>query len=113
MRRSRPKVPIMQHELFINPNARSRRAFPLVVVLHADIAVGKTRLVAPLAPHTGPLAGGTSRALPLINHDGRRYAAAFPLISALPRNQLRDALGSLAPYRDDLTRALDWLCFGI
>jgi toxin CcdB len=103
----------MQHDLFANPNPRSRRAFPLVVVLQADVAVGETSLVAPLALHAGPLARTASRALPVIDHDGGRYAVALSLISALPRNQLRIALGSLASHRDDLTRALDWLFFGI
>ncbi len=103
----------MQHELFPNPIARSRRAFPFVVVLQADIAEGETRLIAPVAPHSGPLASATSRALPLIGHDGNQYAVALPLISALPRNQLRTAVGSLASYRDEITRALDWLFFGI
>ena len=103
----------MQHELFANPNPRSRRAYPFVVVLQADIAEGNSRLVAPLAPHTGPLASAESRALPLIDHDHKRYAVALPLISNLPQNQLRNAVGSIVHYRDDITRALDWLFFGI
>jgi toxin CcdB len=106
-------MPTMQHDLFANPNARSRRAFPLVVILQADIADGDTRLIAPLAPLTGPFAGATSRALPLIDHDDKPYAVALPLISTLPRNQLRNPVGSLASWRDDITRALDWLFFGI
>jgi hypothetical protein len=44
---------------------------------------------------------------------GRHYAVALPLISSLPRNQLRRTVGSLAQYREDLTRALDWMFFGI
>jgi toxin CcdB len=106
-------IPIMQHDLFANPNPRSRRAFPFLVVLQADFAEGETRLIAPLAPHTGPLASAASRALPLIDHDDKRYALTLPLISSLPRHQLRNPVGSLAPYRDDITRALDWLFFGI
>jgi toxin CcdB len=99
----------MQHELFPNPNARSRRAYPLVVVLQSDIAEGESRLVAPLAPHTGPLTRAASRALPLVDHDGEHYAVALPLISSLPRNQLRHTVGNIAQYRDGLTRAPDWL----
>jgi toxin CcdB len=106
-------MPIMQHDLFVNPNARTRRAFPFLVVLQADFAEGETRLIAPLAPHTGPLASVASRALPLIDHDHRRYAVTLPLISSLPRHRLRNPIGSLAPHRDDITRALDWLFFGI
>jgi hypothetical protein len=64
-------TPIMQHDLYANPNARSRSAFPLVV-LQADATEGDTRLIAPLAPHVGPLARTASRALPLIDHDQKR-----------------------------------------
>jgi toxin CcdB len=106
-------TPIMQRDLYANPNARSRSAFPLVVVLQADATEGDTRLIAPLAPHVGPLARTASRALPLIDHDQKRYAVTLSLISSLPQRQLRDAVGSLAAHRDDITRALDWLFFGI
>ena len=51
--------------------------------------------------------------LPLIDHDGRRYAVTLPLISALPDTNCETPVGSMAPYRDDITRALDWLFFGI
>ena len=37
--------------------------YPFVVVLQADFAEGETRLIAPLAPHIGPLASAASRAL--------------------------------------------------
>ena len=103
----------MQHNLYANPNPRSRRAYPFVVVLQADAADGERRLVAPLALLAGPLARTQNRALPVIDHDDRRYAVALPLISTLPRHQLRDAIGSAAAYRDDISRALDWLFFGI
>ena len=104
----------MRHDLFGNPNPRSRRAYPFVIVLQADIAsAGNTILVAPVAPHDGPLASGSSRILPLIEHDGKRYVLILPLVSALPRRSLRDPLDSLARYRDDITRALDWSLWGI
>jgi hypothetical protein len=106
-------TPIMQRDLYANPNARSRSAFPVVVVLQADTTKGDTRLIAPLAPHVRPLARTASRALALIDHDQKHYAVTLSLISSLPRRQLRDAVGSLAAHRDDITRALDGLFFGI
>jgi hypothetical protein len=36
----------------------------------------------------------------------------LPLIGSLPW-QLRNPLGSLTPYRNDITWALDWLFFWI
>jgi hypothetical protein len=103
----------MQHELYANPNPRSRCAYPFIVVLQADVAEGETRLIAPLAPRVGPFSGAVSRALPVIHHDDRQYVLTLPLISAMPRRRLRKAVGSLAPYRADITRALDFLLFGI
>ncbi len=103
----------MQHDLHANPNPRSRRAYPFIVVLQADVTEGDTRLIAPLAPMLGPFAGATGRALPRVDHEDKRYVVTLPLISSLPRNRLRHAIGSLASYRDDITRALDWLFFGI
>jgi hypothetical protein len=61
----------------------------------------------------GPLARTASRALPLIDHDRKRYAVTLSLIGSLPRRQRRDAVGSVTAHRDDITRALDWLLFGI
>jgi hypothetical protein len=37
----------------------------------------------------------------------------FNLITNLSGRLLRHPVGSIAQYRDDLTRALDWLFFGI
>jgi toxin CcdB len=87
--------------------------FPFVVVLQADLAEGERRSVAPLAPYVAPFTSSASRALPLIEHDAKRYAVTLPLISSLPRNMLRHSVGSLANYQSDITRALDWLFFGI
>ncbi len=103
----------MQHDLYPNPNLRSRPAFPFVVVLQADLAEGDRRLVAPVAPYVAPFTSVQTRVLPLIEHDAERYTVALPLIGSLPRNALRRTVGSLAAYRDDITRALDWLFFGI
>ena len=61
----------------------------------------------------GPLARGASRALPQVDHENKPYVVTLPLISSLPRNRLRHAIGSLAHYRDDISRALDFLFFGI
>jgi mRNA-degrading endonuclease toxin of MazEF toxin-antitoxin module len=82
------------------------------VVLQADVVAADTRIVAPLATTVikpAPL----SRALPLVPHDGRDYVVMMRLIGVLPARQLRQPVGSIAHYRDDLTRALDWLFFGI
>ncbi|PPQ31231.1 CcdB family protein [Rhodopila globiformis] len=101
----------MQHDLFANPSRRSRPLYPLIVALQANIVGGESEMIAPLTPVTP----GTpiTRLLPIVEHGGGRYAVMFPLMTNLSARLLRHPVGSIAHYRDDLTRALDWLFFGI
>jgi hypothetical protein len=78
------------------------------VTLQGD---GQTQVVAPLISVSARIP--TSRLLPIVDHDGARYAVAFGLITHLSSRFLRHPVGSIARYRDDLARALDWLFFGV
>jgi toxin CcdB len=100
----------MQHDLFANPSRRIRSLYPLIVALQANIVGGENAMIAPLTPVTPGTP--TSRLLPIVEHGGSRYAVMFPLMTNLPARLLRHPVGSIAQYRDDLTRALDWLFFG-
>ena len=100
----------MQHKLFVNPSRRARAAYPLVVVLQVDIAEGAERIVAPLSRAEGEPA---SRLRPLIHHDGKEFIVLMRLLGVLPVRLLRHPVGSIAQYRDDLIRAIDWLFCGI
>nr|WP_294522664.1 CcdB family protein [uncultured Rhodopila sp.] len=102
---------MMQLDLFANPNRGIRPAYPLIVLLQAPVVDGKTRVVAPLIPAT--VGVPVSRSLPLVEHHGQRYAVAVELVTNLPARLLRHPVGSIAQYRDDLIRAMDWLFCGI
>jgi hypothetical protein len=102
----------MQHDLFVNPNTRARRIYPLLVVLQADVAEGDERIVAPLSP-SSVVAGPPMRLRPVVRHDGTDYTVIMRLLAMLPLRQLRHPVGSIGHYRDDLTRALGWLFWGI
>lgn len=103
----------MQHEVFVNPAVRSRTTFPLLAVLQADLAGGDRRIVAPLVPRHLPPLPPPVKAVPVVTLDRGTYALMLPLISSIEGNRLRTAVGSIAAFRDDITRALDWLLFGI
>lgn len=100
----------MQHELYVNSSRRARSAYPLVVVLQADVAEGAERVVATL---TTAIGGRPSRMQPIVRHDGTEFAIVMRILQMMPGRLLRHPVGSIAHYRDDLTRALDWLFFGI
>ena len=106
------KKATMQHDLFVNPSRRGRAIYPFVVVLQADVVDADTRIVAPLAA-TVIMAAPPSRALPLVSHEGQEYVVMMRLMGVLPARHIRQSVGSVARYRDDITRALDWLFFGI
>ena len=103
----------MQYEVFVNPAARSRTTFPLLVVLQADLAGGERRIVAPLVPQDLPPLPPPVRAVPVVTLDRRPYALMLPLLGSIELRRLRNQMGSIAAFRDDITRTLDWMLFGI
>jgi toxin CcdB len=103
----------MQHDIFANPAPRTRAAFPFIAVLQADLsAESRSRMVAPMAPRAA-LPGAAGRLLPIVRHDGREFLIAVELMMSLPISALRNALGSIAAHRDEITRAIDWLFTGV
>lgn len=102
----------MQHDLFINPSRRASAIYPLLVVLQADVVDGDGHIVAPLTT-TAIVPAPPRRVLPVVSHEGRDYVVIMRLLGFLPARHLGQTVGSLADYRDDTTRALDWLFFGI
>jgi len=103
----------MQHEVYENPAPRTRRAFPFIAVLQADIAEeGRGRIVAPMAPRAR-LPGAVGRLLPVVRYEGEDFYLALEAMISLPVRVLRNPVGSIAGHRDAITRALDWLFTGI
>jgi toxin CcdB len=103
----------MHHDIFDNPAPRTRRAFPFIAVLQADVAdAGRGRVIAPLAPRVA-LGGAIGRLLPVVRHDGQNFYLALEAMTSLPKSALRDPVGSIASHRYEITRALDWLFTGV
>lgn len=102
----------MQHDVFWNPAPRSRTAFPFVVLLQADVVEIRRRIIAPMAP-TIAMPGVVGRIAPVVRHAGQDFFLVLELMTTVPAHALREPLGSIAAYRDDITRALDWLFTGI
>ena len=103
----------MQLEVFPNPLARARRAFPYVVVLQADIAaMGRERIIAFLAAkaQVGAVAG---RLMPVVELGGRDFVLLMPSITNVPATELRGPVGNLAAFRDRIVDAIDWTFLGV
>ena len=103
----------MQLDVFANPVARARRAFPYVVVLQSDIsAIGPDRIVAFLAAkaHAG-LTGG--RLMPAVQLGGREFILLMPSITNVSEAALRGSVGNLSAFRDRIVDAIDWVFLSI
>jgi toxin CcdB len=102
-----------QFDVCPNPIGRARRAFPLVAVLQSDLAeTGHDRVVAFLAPKTS-LPSISGRLMPIVNVNGRDYVLLIPSLTNLPITDLKSAVGNVAPHRDRIVEALDWLFLGV
>jgi toxin CcdB len=102
-----------QFEIFENPIAQARRAFPFVVVLQSPLAeTGRDRVVAPLAPKEAlpPFAG---RLMPVVEIGGREHAILVPSLTAIRTDDLRRLVTSVEREMDRITAAIDFLFFGI
>ena len=49
---------------------------------------------------------------PIVRIDDMDYVAMTRVLAAVPRSSLRRTIGSLAEWRDEITRALDVLLIG-
>lgn len=103
----------MQHDLFANPSRAMRKDYPFIADLQADLVGGANRITAPLAPLAAINPRNDARLLPVVAHDGRDYVLMLTLVTSLPANLLRNAVGTIRECRFEITRGLDWLFSGL
>ena len=103
----------MQFDVYPNPIARARRAFPLVIVLQSNLAeTGHDRVVAFLAPKTA-MQATTGRLTPIVDVEGRAFVVLIHLLTNLQATDLKNATANLGANRERIVEALDWLFLGV
>jgi toxin CcdB len=103
----------MQFDVFVNPIAAARRAYPFVVVLQSDFAQGaRDQIVAPLVPREA-LGKITGRLTPIVVVESSEHVALVPALAGVRRRDLGECISSLAANRSDLLAAIDYLFFGV
>lgn len=102
-----------QFDVFANPIARARRAYPFVVVLQSDLAdTGRERIVAPLVPRAR-LPGTAGRLTPHVEVARVEYVLLVHAMTGVLAEDLCEHRGQLAPYRTEIVAALDRLFLGV
>jgi toxin CcdB len=102
-----------QFDVFVNPVAGARRAYPFVVVLQADIAQNaRDQIVAPLVPLVS-MPRVASRLTPIVALNGSEHVVLVPALAGMRCRDLIERRASLASARSELLSAIDYLFFGV
>jgi toxin CcdB len=102
-----------QFDVFANRVAATRRAYPFVILLQADLTQnGRDQIVAPLVPLTS-IPKVISRLTPIVMVDELEHMALVPALSGIPSRDLTVPHASLASARSELLAAIDYLFFGV
>lgn len=102
-----------QFDVHRNADPASRKTFPLLLDIQADILESlATRVVVPLAEVAR---GGVpiTRLMPVFEVDGRRVAMHTAELAGVPRKALGQRVGSLASRRHEIVAALDVIITGV
>lgn len=102
-----------QFDVFPNPIASARRAYPFVVALQSDFTeYARQQIVAPLVP-LDRIPKVTSRLTPIVALDGAEHVILIPALTGMQTRDLKERSGSIAAARSELLAALDYLFFGV
>lgn len=103
-----------QFDVYLNPSKTTQAFYPYLVdvqsMLLTDLA---TRIVIPLGKRSA-FGKQTMQGLsPEIIYEGQELLLLTPQISSLPATMLKNPVGSLAHFREQIIRALDLAITGI
>jgi toxin CcdB len=102
-----------QFDVFINPLAAARRAYPYVVAMQSELTIGESeQLVAPIASNEYR-SSAARRILPVVTLQGSSHVVLVPRLTVMRSRDLAQKVGSIAPSRAELLDAIDHLFFGV
>ena len=102
-----------QFDVFANPVAAARSAYPFVVALRSNAAQdSRDHIVAPLVP-LGLMPKVVSRLTPIVGWEGAEHVVLVPALTGVRSRDLVDRRGSIASERTVVLGAIDYLFFDI
>lgn len=103
----------MQFDVYENENPSSRKRFPYLLDVQADLLQAlATTVVVPLGPRAEAEERTLSRLMPVLRLDGQEVVAHTPQLAGIARRHVGRHVGNVAHARDDIVAALDLLFTG-
>jgi toxin CcdB len=104
---------LTQFDVFVNPVAAVRRAYPFVVAVQSDLTInGAEQLVAPIASIDYPRLA-SRRVMPVVALRGNDHVVVVPRLTVVRSRDLVEKVGSIATARSELLAAIDYLFSGV
>ena len=103
-----------QFDVYRNPSKTTKKFFPYLVDIQSPyISELATRMVIPLgvASYFGNEA--MKGLTPEFNFEGEKLLLLTPQISSIPKSQLKDPIGSLIHFREQIINAIDFAILSI
>lgn len=102
-----------QFTVYRNKSARTKALFPFLVDIQSDLLEDlQTRVVIPLSKAGTLTKKPLSHLTPILKFEGEAYMLMTPELTAMARNDLGPAAGSLASQREAILGAVDFLLTG-
>ncbi len=103
-----------QFDVFRNPSATSRKHYPYLVDIQSPyLSELATRIVIPLGKATSLKNTAMKGLTPEISFEDEKLLLLTPQISSISKKQLKEPIGSLLHFREELMNSLDFAIFGI
>ena len=103
-----------QFDVYQNPSRNTSSRFPYLVDIQSPvISEISTRIVVPLGHKKHFKGGCMSNLTPEIVYEGETLLLLIPQVASIPSNALKNPVGSLIHYRDEIIAALDFAITGI
>ena len=103
-----------QFDVYRNPSKNTRAAFPYIVDIQnpviSDIA---TRIVIPLGRLEHFKNEKMQGLTPELSYEGEKLLLLTPQIASVPSKLLKNPVGSLSHFRDEIIAAMDFAITGI
>lgn len=103
-----------QFDVYQNPSAASRKHYPYVLDIQSPhISEIATRIVIPLGDASSFGNKSLSRLTPEIAYQNKNLLLLTPQISSIPAKLLKEPIGSLTHFREQIINSLDFAIAGI
>ncbi|MGV6816678.1 MAG: CcdB family protein [Thiotrichales bacterium] len=103
-----------QFDVYINPSSTTRDTFPFIVdIQNPIISEIATRIVIPLGRVNYFKNEQMKGLTPIIEYENEKLLLLTVQIASIPAKKLKNPIGSLSHFRDEIISSLDFAITGI